>query len=100
MRGLLASAQPAAAVLLCTTYQFLVSMLLMSLLTGVMTNALMRVSAAALGYTSSCDDERALLTVLPCLRPLLLALARPFLVGPVWCCWNSTLAVLPYRMST
>ncbi|PNH09915.1 hypothetical protein TSOC_003389 [Tetrabaena socialis] len=42
-RELLASHHPAIAVVLCTIYQFTISMLLMSLLTGVMTSSLMRV---------------------------------------------------------
>ncbi|KAG2492134.1 hypothetical protein HYH03_009625 [Edaphochlamys debaryana] len=45
MRGFTSSAYPGAAVALCMAYQFLVSMLLMSMLTGVMTNALMRASS-------------------------------------------------------
>lgn len=47
--GLLASAAPTAALVLCTVYQFLVSMVLMSLLTGIMANALMRVRQGAQG---------------------------------------------------
>ncbi|GLC47485.1 hypothetical protein PLESTB_000891500 [Pleodorina starrii] len=74
MRDLLASGQPAAALALCTVYQFLVSMLLMSLLTGVMTNALMKTAkeedlALVLNRAQVIDELETVLP-LPVLRLL------------------------------